>query len=290
MKRWVWYLSAVLNLAVLSPASGQTSCDCTTSAGITVRIVDGNRDKYELYDQDGSLVYSAHVEAFAKNDGHPFQCSDVISTSNLVSIKVGRAGDGLHVYGLQRGADNKILTLRQLIYNPRESLQEHRTGVVPSGGPDNVGVMFGRLSDVRMSICWGPAGWTVDAVPNFRHGRYVPCNTNFNGVTSSQTNNFWNERILTPYSSTVTLPRAQNCSPVPPPTRYVAAIEISCDWNGQGTDYGSASGIISASSEISCDAAKSSATQLLQQPTVCSAVVANGRLVSHTSIGTASCP
>ena len=263
-------------------------CICKTNAGVDVHLVGLERDRYEIYDQSGRLVYAAHVEGRAAMDKNQINCGEVISTPNVVAVRVGRENDLLHTYGFQK-ENGEIKSIRQIMYTPRD----HRLTVSKPFGGDIIGARFGRRNDVFMSLCWGGSSWSIVNTPaKFRAGRFFQCDTPFANKTYQETSGFWVERALVPYASPSAIPLHKSCFPASgsdaaPLLRFSSAVKVECQ-KQLGSSPVTGRRIYSGLSETSCSDALQKAEADANE-TGCGPLGTGWTAVDVSRVPTASC-
>ena len=269
-----------LCIAAWSGASQANGCECSTNAGVTIKIVGPEMRQFEMYDNNGVLVFSEHKAALDAMGGRgSINCGEIYSSNDVVVVRFGHQDDLAYFYGLKRGTNGEIVGVTRNAYLPRD--HEASVSVLSR---NEFGVLFGRKRDLRMRMCFNPSDgkfrFSEGSRRKMEDGTFHPCN---NELYQNPPFVFLSQ--IVPYGSYSQKPAS--CAASAATQRpYDVAYELVCN----STSYGRAVGQLTKSSSTSCSDANAEAIQQLRAPNVCDHVVANGTLDSSRKLSTYTCP
>ncbi len=122
-----------------------------------VQIVGRLGHLIEIVQSDGQVLYRAYRESRDQmgNIANKVSCAeDVRYFENLIVIRMGSQNDQLQAYGLNRNKSGKVISLQQLIWNPRKSTI--RTDIRRKAGVMVLRATNGQNRNVKNAFCWAP--------------------------------------------------------------------------------------------------------------------------------------
>jgi len=174
-------ISAVLLMPFLvsiSPSVADDAIQEVCSKGLyqegdpVVQIVGRLGHLIEIVQGDGKVLYRAYRESRDQmgNVANKVSCAeDVRYFENLIVIRMGSQNDQLQAYGLNRNKSGKVVSLQQLIWNPRKSTI--RTDVRRKAGAMILRATNGQNRNVKNTFCWTPGKFW-----SYASGGKAPCN------------------------------------------------------------------------------------------------------------------
>lgn len=175
--------SLALGLSLALPVGAALAAEpikqvCKTNApGVEVRFVGQHADLIEIHDTFNGVHYKAYIEARAEMGGptgyNKLSCkADVSSTRNIVAIRTGHNNDYIHMYGIQRRVDGR------LVFHQYRDLYLDGTVTVKTGtnrGMESIMTRLGRNNDRFHRYCWDGANWYISVSPNAFTGGWLNC-------------------------------------------------------------------------------------------------------------------